>query len=93
MAKIILFNKSDSVYLIENVLRYFDVDYQISVFNKEFYLENHLKQDVIVDDVVVLANQKDLVDVKRAIRSEFLLKNELCKFFTDCSITILKIVV
>ena len=84
MIKIVLFNKSNNVFFLENVLRFNDVEYQVSVFNKEQYFSQYLKKDVVSGDVVVLANKACLIDLKRAIRNEFPLKNELCTYFNHC---------
>ena len=84
MIKIVLFNKSNNVCFLENNLRYNNAEYQVGVYNKENYFTQQLKKDIVSSDVVVLANRTDLIELKRAIRSEFILKNELCRYFNAC---------
>jgi len=83
MMKVIIFNETKNLALLEDFLRYNNISYVLQKTNRELYFNNYFLEDINKDDVIILSN--DILDLKREIRLSLSLKNTTCKFLPQDS--------
>lgn len=81
MIKVVIFNDSDNLRLLEDYLKYNHLPYVVTKVNKDLYFEKYFYDDVMNDNLVLISD--DMAELKREILTKFSLKNEISKFSSE----------